>query len=419
MGIRQGAAAAAACGAALTLIGCGPRVTADEPVFDPDVVASYRLTFEEADWEAVLSDGFDQFECGDRVYARARLEYDNPMSGAREVYEDVGVRYRGHNIYLDSGVERRGFKLGFDTFVDGREFHGLRKVNLLGTEGDYTLLRERLATGVLRGLGGVAPRVNHAELYVNGRYMGLFPNSEEADDDPFLEQHFGDDSGSLYKVKGYCGFRADLAWVGEDPEAYVSTYEPKADTVPEDMRADLIPFLACASADEAAFRDCIEDWIDVEAWLREIAVDVVLPDVDGLAGAGQNFLLYARPSDGRFVVYPWDKDLSFYLTTLADSSTGIFAVQPAWLENSTPQLVDRLRTTFRGDFCAQVLAVAERTDPDVLGVTIDALEDALAPFVRRDPFLDPAQWRYNLDDIRSSLSARHPQVLREATECAE
>jgi spore coat protein CotH len=403
----------------LFLGGCGPR--ADEPVFDSDVVATYKLKFDGGDWEDQMAAQFDPTDCDDRSYVKAKLTYENPQTRENEVYEDVGVRFRGHNIYLDSGVERSGYKISFDEFQDGRTFHdGLRKINLLGTEGDYSLMHERLALWLMREADVPAGRVNHAELYVNGKYMGVFPNSEEPDDDPFLANHFpGQDEGSLYKVKGYCGFRADLAYNGEDTVLYAQTYEPKADTDELDMHDDLIPMLACASeSDDNAFSACIGEWIDVDEWLTEIAIDMYLPDVDGMASAGQNFMLYFHPAQERFVVYPWDKDLSFYMTTVSEDKSGIFDLQPAWLENSSPQLVDRLRSVMRQDFCAKVLEVADIAGPDRLLDEVDRIEELLTPKVKRDPFLKPDQWEWAVDYIRTTIQERHDAVVAEASACS-
>lgn len=398
-------------------LGCGPGRTPSDPVWDPLTLPVYRLEFEEADWEDTLAAAFDPTGCEDRAYVKATLTFENPVSGEDEVFEDVGVRYRGHNIYAET--ERPGFKISFDEFVEERRFHGLEKINLLGTEGDPTLLHERLALQLARSLDIPAPRANHAVLYVNGTFMGVFPNSEEADDSAYIERHFAVDSGSLYKVKGYCGYRAELAYEGDALDPYLLTYEPKAGTDPEDMQADLIPFLQCAStADDVEFRACIETWIDVEEWLREIALDVVMPDVDGMAGAGQNFLLYFDPSIQRFIVYPWDKDLSFFLTTLHPASRDIWEMRPAWLEGSTPQLVDRLRRTYATEYCDAVLLAAERADPKVLAAQIDELEALLGPQIRRDPFLVPEAWRYSLDELVGIIEARQPEMIAAAEACS-
>ncbi len=408
--------------AAWVVAGCGPKATATDPLWDPDALPVFRLRFDTADWEDRLEAAYDPFACEERGYERATVGFDNLETGETEEYADVGVRYRGHNVYEESEMERRGFKLSFDEFVSGREFHGVQHINLLGTEGDYTLLRERLALGVMAEMGVPAPRVGHALVTVNGKYMGIFPNSEEADDQRFLDAHFGEASpdaadGSYFKVKGYCGERAGLEWVSDDPVAYAGTYEPKAGTSDTAFAEELLPLLACASTgSDSEFATCIPDHIDVDEWLTEIAVDMALPDVDGMAGAGQNFLLY-RPPEGRFVVVPWDKDLSLTLTNHPADAGGIFDLHPAWLENSQPMLVDRLRSVYREEFCAAVLAVAERVEPGVIGLEIDRLETLLEPDIRRDPFLDAETWSWIIEDLHEAVQTRHPLVVEEALTC--
>jgi hypothetical protein len=395
--------------------GCGPGVTADEPLWDPGGIPTFRLELP-GDWEAALEEAFDPFECGDRAYLRGALRFENPATGEVEVWEDVGVRYRGHNVYEESALERRGFKLSFEEFVPDRSFHGVEKINLLGTEGDYTLLRERLALGLARDVGLAAPRVGHARVYVNGRFLGLFPNSEEADDQRFLDAHFDDPDGSYFKVKGYCGDRATLQHTTDDLAALALTYEPKAGTDEAALTDDLLPLLQCASAEgDDALAACLPDHVDVEAWLTEIALDMVLPDVDGMAGAGQNFLLY-KPPAGRFVVVPWDKDLSLTLTNHDAADGSIFTLHPFWLEGSQPELVNRMRELHREQFCGIVLDVAARHA--ALADEVDRLETLLLPHVKDDPFLDWQTWQWILDDLHETIRVRHDQVVEEATPCA-
>ena len=398
------------------LTGCTRRVTgASDAVFPAEVMPVYRLEIEGG--TDALAENFDPLTCEDRPWTRGRLTYENPVTGEDEVYEDVGVRYRGHNVFAEGGTERHGFKIGMDAFVEDGELHGLRKVNLLGTEGDPTLLHERLATELMREAGVPAPRVTHARLWVDGDYMGVFPNSEEADDKAYLRRAFGDDSGSLYKVKGYCGDRADLAYIDEMPASYVGTYEPKAGTEEADMTGDLIPFLRCASEpDDAAFRACIDRHIDRPEWLAEIALDTILPDVDGMAGAGQNFLLHA-PEGGPFVVYPWDKDQAFRPDLANGGVASLFALSPAWLEGSTPALVDRLRTGFRAEYCATALEVLELHDPARLLPRIDTLEQQLAPGIDDDPFLSPKAWGDALTTLREVVRTQNERARAEALAC--
>ncbi|MEN9786277.1 MAG: hypothetical protein RLZZ299_1541 [Pseudomonadota bacterium] len=404
---------------ATAAVGCAQRITgASDALYPPEVMPAYRLEFEDDDWQDALEAGFDPRACEDKPVLPARLTYENPVSGEDEVFERVGVRHRGHNIYQDDGIERAGFKIVMDAYTEDLELHGKSHINLLGTEGDPTLLRERLATELMREADVPAPRVTHARLWIDGTFQGVFPNSEEADDRAFLRDTFGDEDGSTYKVKGYCGSRAELAWLGSDTTAYVDTYQPKAGTDEADMASDLLPFLQCASEpDDAAFRACLPTWIDVDAWLAEIALDMILPDVDGMASAGQNFLLHRRAADDRFVVIPWDKDQAFRPDLARDGTASLFALEPAWLVGSTPALVRRIRGVFRAEYCARAAGMVDLHDPAVTVPRIDALEDMMRDAVREDPFLNPSSWATSIDALREVVRARDLAVRAELDGC--
>ena len=392
---------------------------ASDALWDPRGMPAFYLTTDWDDWETELRALADvEDECERRPYASVDVTFYNPQTQEEEVYEDVGWRYRGHSALdnFDEPYERVGFKLSFNEFVDGRRFQDLRKINLLGTEGDYSSMREHLALMVMRDMGVPAPRSTYALLYINGELQGVFPNTEEADDEPYLEHHFDSDDGSLYKAEGYCGWKADFDYEGDEPRYYEETYVPKAKTVPEDMYDDLIPMIECVNQEsDADFSGCIDDWIDVDEWLTEMAVDASLPDVDGMLGAGQNFMLYREP-DGRFVVYPWDKDLALSVSNMAEDWT-IADFHPVWNEEFHSLLGARLIALNRDAYCGKVLAVAERTDPDVLGADQDALMDFLSPFVDADPFLELERWGWNADDNSEVMVSHHADVLSQAQAC--
>ena len=238
----------------------GPFGGADDPLWDPDHPPVFRLTFASDDWEAQLQaaiDGLDDIQCDDRIYLQADLVFDNPETGESETWDQVGVRYRGHSA-LTTGTDENswiGIKISFEEFVPGRDFYGVEKINLMGSEGDSSLLREHFALELLRDAGVPAPRSTWALLYVNGVYQGIFPHTEEPDDQVYLDNRFDDPSGNLYKVSGYCGPTANFEYWGEDTHAYVETYVPDAGTDEEDLADDLIPLLRCTTeATDDAFR---------------------------------------------------------------------------------------------------------------------------------------------------------------------
>lgn len=384
------------------------EVGADDPLWDPRSLPVYRLTLPE-DWEAQLQALIPESNCDDRESILGTLDYENPQSGETETYTDVAVRYRGHSA-LSEG-QRFGLKLAFDKQDPEARFHGAKQVNLQGTEGDDSELHERIAQLIMGRMGVPAPRVIHARVYVNDAFQGIFPLSEEPDDQPFLDAHFDDADGHLYKVDGYCGGRADFAYETDDPDDYDKQYEAKAGTVPEDATADLIPLLKCASGKSGAPSSCLPLSVDTDEWLAEMAVDATLPDPDGLAGAGQNFLMYADPADGRFVVYGWDKDQATYQDSL--ESTSVWDFHPTWADS--PQLTQDLRRTWAEDYCARLLdAVAEARAADT---DIAELQAFLAPYVATDQHLTDADWAGHVGRMRSALAARAADVEAEAKAC--
>ncbi|MDP2304650.1 MAG: CotH kinase family protein [Pseudomonadota bacterium] len=396
---------------------------ADASLDDPDALwvaeelPVFSLTFADADWETALSSLIVADSCGDRGYLEADLLFTNPLTGREEVWRRVGVRYRGHSALLTGNQQagnRWGFKLSFEALGD-RTFHGAEHLSLLGTEGDTSLLRERVSLDWMRAAGVPAPRANHAKLVVNGEPLGVFPLVEEADDRAFLRAHFGRDDGHLYKVAGYCD-GTNLEYAGVDVSAYAG-FEPKGTTTVADLATDIVPLLSCVQTglDDEQLRACVEQWIDVDEWLSEMAADMLLTNVDGMAATAQNFLLH-RPLDGRLVVYPYDLDLSFYQREVDLVGTTIFDLRPSW-EPLLPVLPRRLREAYAPEFCDRVLALTEDPGAAALEAHISALAAQIDSAMQDDPFLSHEAWQVQVQNVLDEVEHRHDVVAEEARRC--
>jgi hypothetical protein len=284
-------------------------------------------------------------------------------------------------------------------------------VNLEGIEGgDRSLLRERLAYHVLAELGAPEPGINHAKVWVNGVYQGLFPNSEEPDDSAFVDQHFGV-PGNLYKVEGYCGIGTDFTsedWM--DAEDFAESYVPHGGTTVEDITTDLVPALQClSSADVAA---CAESWLDVDAWLAVMAAEVVLPDVDGLAGVGQNVMLWF-PTGAPGVVYRWDQDLAFAPEHIEED--GIWSMHPSWAD--VPTGIAALRDAFPGRYCAALVAGADAAEGMVEDGYLDRVAAQIRPSMGEDPDIDPDGWEDAVSELGRVVADRAPEVRQAGEAC--
>jgi hypothetical protein len=243
----------------------------------------------------------------DFTWAQGTLEF------GKEVYKDVGVRFKGNSTYLFSarGI-KRPLKIDFDRFVKGQKLHGLTMVALGNNAFDPSQLRETLSYDIYRTAGVPAPRTAFVKLYltVEGKhqraYAGLYTLIETVNKG-FLRRHFGDGSGLLLKPEQ----APNLAYLGERWPAYERAYRPKGTPTPETQRR-LIAFTRLVHrASDANFRKEIGSLLDVEGFLRYLAASTLMVNLDSFQGLGHNYYLYLDPKTNRFAFIPWDLNMSF------------------------------------------------------------------------------------------------------------
>ncbi len=237
----------------------------------------------------------------------ARCRFENACID--EWVEDIGFRLRG-NTSRDS--QKKSFKISFNTFVSGREFYDVDKLNLNGEHNDPSIIRSKLCWDFYQKIGMTASRACHAALYMNDEYYGLYVSVEHYDDE-FLDNHYSDPSGNLWK----CLWPADLTYKGESP----SSYHPYAgDTRPYELTtneeqydysqlARLIRIINKTSTQ--AFAESLEAVLCVPEVLKYFAADVLLGSWDDYWSLMNNYYLYYEPGLNRFHWIPYDYDNTF------------------------------------------------------------------------------------------------------------
>jgi spore coat protein CotH len=178
---------------------------------------------------------------------------------------------------------------------------------------DLSQVKERITMKMMRELGLPAPRESSARVMVNGRFVGVYTVVEPVDK-AFLKSRFGENKGTLYE------FNHTRPWffedLGSDPASYgPEMFEPK--TNENSPRIDrLIEFIqAVNQAPASEFRQMLATYVDVDQFMRYIAVQQYLAEVDGFNGWSgvNNFYLYQTSTEPvRFTFIPWDDDLTFH-----------------------------------------------------------------------------------------------------------
>jgi hypothetical protein len=218
--------------------------------------------------------------------------------------DNIGFRLRGNTSRF---AEKKSFKVSMNSFIQGQKWLGLEKLNLNGEHNDPSILRSFLSASLLREQNVISSRNSYVRLYINGEYKGLYYNVEHIDEN-FLDERFpGDDNGNLYK--SFWG--ADMTYLGPSQTAYLPYYELKTNKSSNDY-SGLISFMntlnTCSNAD---FPCVIQQILDVDLYLRTLVVEVLAGHWDGHSYNKNNFYLYQRPSDGRFVFIEYDMDNTF------------------------------------------------------------------------------------------------------------
>jgi hypothetical protein len=391
-----------------------------ESLFQDKVVLQFDLTIDATDWKALLDGILDCKEdmCGaTRQYVPGGLTFHNPWTKQDEKYTDVAIRWRGNSSACQPDMNPRiGFKISFNEYQAGRRFHGQKKLNFLGTEGDASLMREVIAFEGMKKFGLPAAKVGYAWVRVNGGPGQLHPLVQESDDSPYIEEVLGEtEKGSYFKVDGYCGRPEFDEWEeGVLPDDLTRIWEPKAGTLPEAMTTTLIPMLKCFSYEvEDDFKTCFEETVDRDLWLRAMAIELCMPDDDGFAIGGKNHSLYFRKSDNKAVVVMWDKDASF-----RDSYCTVdepFWCIPPWIV-TVPAGIDHLAQIYGPNLDGFMILYASTVMADgFLPTRIEHWYDLIAPYAAQDQDITDHTlqwyWEESVQVLRDYILQRRADIL--------
>ena len=296
-------------------------------IFNSHEVISFYITIQPEDWDKMqpkrqkrlkppppgANPGFRPPPPGP-LPGRSGFEYIKGTVRYRdEIYPDVGIRFKGNSSFWGF---RRGlkkpYKFDFDRFVANQTFHGYKKLNFSNGFKDASLMREKLAYDLFQKTGIPAPHAVYAKLYLtverkyNQEYLGLYTMIEQVNK-RFLTDRFGNGGGLLVKPDGI----PDLADLGANWKMYERYYELKSSKKTSDT-ARLIQFIKFLNdADNNQFAQEVEGLFNVDVFLRFLAVNALLVNLDSYMGTGHNYYLYHNAATGRYEMIPWDLNEAF------------------------------------------------------------------------------------------------------------
>jgi spore coat protein H len=301
-------------------------------VFDEQVVHKIDLVISAADHQAALDDMDAKYSGGSPlsdldalptpIWFPATVRYNG------RTWTQVGMRYKGHASLKGAwqrGVRKLSFILEFDHYEDldkdlqNQRFYGFKKLAFSNGYNDPSLMREKLAAEIFRAGGVPAARSSFARVQLDwgqgSAYLGLYTIVEDACD-TMMKSQVGDASGALYKPWGDAARWLSPAEIGASEIAAKFDTCNSADPPAGDDVIAAITSLHQDRANASSWRARLEQTLDVQSFLRTLAINQTMMNWDSYGCMHHNYFIYANPGNGRRLSwFPWDLNESMLRRT--------------------------------------------------------------------------------------------------------
>ena len=323
----------------------------------------------------------------DRLPAQARFEPDGSEVTLR------GLRFRGASSRL---LPKKSFNIRFEE--EQPLLFGSSRMNANAMYTDAAMMREHLAWSLFQQLGHPASRTRYFDLWINDIFEGLYLHIERVDGDllanaglnpdgTLVRDQFRREQGDRDSVFGFA-----LSAIPEDERvAFIAgSFDSRGD--PDwDRLVELVLWVEQA-ASGAAFAQGFEERFDVEVFIDWLAVHYLIGDIDSF---GDDYWLYLDHDDdsARWIVIPWDKDLSFGSHDRLDYGTAndFFSYEYPLRGGWQNQLIDLFLDTpsLRQGLKERLVKLMDEVfDLSYFAALIEATSQQISPSVARQPGAD-------------------------------
>ena len=238
-------------------------------------IVHLEFIFKPAEWEKLKKDN--------RQYAECTM-IETAADGNKTEYKGVAVKLKGSAGSFQGPDQKPGLTVSMHKFEGAERYHGMEKFHLNNGAQDNSLLNEFIGGEMSRAAGVPASRCTHAIVKWNGRDMGLYLFKEGFTKD-FLSYFYEKTDGSLYD--GH--FIAEID--GEMAKQQGGDKSDKHD------RMELAA--ACKEGDPKVRWQKVAERLDVDEFLRFLAMEIILTHWDGYNFNRNNFRLYFDSKSGK------------------------------------------------------------------------------------------------------------------------
>lgn len=285
----------------------GPRIAFEDvkpesskDLYDPSVLRTLFLDFEDKDWEEELAD-----------FYKTDVEVPATLTVDGKKYPGVGVHFRGASSYFTVRAgSKRSLNVAVDYSDEKQKLYGHKTLNLLNSHEDPAMMSTVLYSELARK-HLPTPKANFAKVVINGESWGVYVNVEQFNKE-FLKENFKTAKGARWKAKGSPGGGGGLDYLGDKIDDYRRRYEIKSKDDEKDWKKliELCRTLDQTPADQ--LEEKLRPMLDLDGLLWFLAYDIVLINCDGYWIRGSDYSLYLDEK-GVFHVIPHDMNEAFRL----------------------------------------------------------------------------------------------------------
>ena len=245
-----------------------------------------------------------------------------------------------------------------------------------------------------------ATRASHVKVYINGQYYGLYISIEHIDEN-FLDRHYKDASGNLWK----CIWPADLTYRGNDPEDY---HPYHTEDRPYDLKTNKEGYdftkLARLIRIINQSPDSLEQVLNMKEVLQYFAINILTGSWDDYRFLKNNYYLYHDPGTDMLRWIPFDYDNSFSVDWFDTDWSDIDPYSYANIDGSERPLTEYIFTQPRYvDLFTHFIEfyMNEVVNLDMLESRLDYFSDWLMP-AAADDLYRTYDYGFDIDDFTDS-----------------
>nr|WP_293837582.1 CotH kinase family protein [uncultured Arsenicibacter sp.] len=290
-------------------------------VFPQTQVNTLEITMTADDWTAIRTDmkkitgsdfgaasgtpggGGGAFSTTEPAYVAVTLKFNG------KTWNKAGFRLKGNSSLSStwrSGIYKLPFRLNMDEFEDtyteikDQRFYGFQELSMSPGFKDNSLIREKAGADIFRMAGIPAAQTAFYKVYIDfgagKKYCGVYTMVEVVDD-TMVKKQFGEDKGNIYKPESTFA-------------TFVQSQFEKKNNKTEADYSDAQSFITALNAanrttNAAGWRANLEKTVNVDHYLRYLAVNNTIVNWDAYGAMAHNHYFYNMPSKGLTWI-PWD-----------------------------------------------------------------------------------------------------------------